>query len=105
MAFAGARRVFGQDLLARVRRVASPAAVGVAADVAVRVADVVAVFFVEGVVGDEFEGLAPEDETVFEGEADAFEKEGVLEAAEVFEMRVFAEGGVEVLHAEGEVLG
>lgn len=49
--------------------------------------------------------MAPEDEAVFEGEADAFEEEGVLEAAEVFEVAVFAEGHVEVAHAEGEVLG
>ena len=50
--FASAGGVFGKDFLAREGGVAPPATDGVAADVAVGVADVVAVFFVEGVVGD-----------------------------------------------------
>lgn len=59
--FARAGRVFGEDFLAGEGGVAAAAAGGVSADVAVGVADVVAVVFVEGVVGDELEGLAPED--------------------------------------------
>ena len=50
--FAITRRMFREDFLARERGVAPPATYSVAADVAVRVTDVVAVFFVEGVVGD-----------------------------------------------------
>lgn len=63
--FAITRWMFGEDFLAGKGGVAPPATDGVAADVAVGVSDIVAVFFVESVVGDEFEGLAPEDETVF----------------------------------------
>ncbi|KAL8746288.1 MAG: hypothetical protein Q9190_001660, partial [Brigantiaea leucoxantha] len=37
-------------------------------------------------------------------ETDSFEEERVLESAVVFEVRVLAEGGVQVAHAEGEVL-
>ena len=105
MRLARAGRMFGEDLLARVRGVAASAAVGVAADVAVGVADVVAVLLVEGVVGDEAEGGAPEAQAFVERQADAFEEEGVLQAAEVLEVGVGAKGEVEVVHAEGEVGG
>ena len=50
--FACAGGVFGEDFLAGKRGVAAASADGIAADVAVGVADVVAVFFVEGVVCD-----------------------------------------------------
>lgn len=89
-----AGRMLRQDLLATIRRVAAAPPVRVAADVAVRVPDVVAVFLVEGVVGDEAEGGAPEAQAFVERQADAFEEEGVLQAAEVFEVRVGAEGEV-----------
>lgn len=49
--FAGAGGVFGEDFLAGKGGVAAASADSVAADVAVGVADVIAVFFVEGVVG------------------------------------------------------
>lgn len=105
MRLARAGGVFSQDLLARERRVAPPAARRVAAHVPVRVPDVVAVFLVEGVVGVGLEGGAPEMDAVVEGEAKAFEEEGVLQAAEVLEMRVLAQGEVQVAHAEGKVRG
>ena len=78
MRLARARRVLRQDLLAAVRGVAAAAAVRVAADVAVDVAYVVAVLLIEGVVGDELEGRAPEDQAVFQAQAEAFEEERVL---------------------------
>lgn len=105
MRLARAGRMFGQDLLARERRVPPPATRRVPAHVAVRVPDVVAVFLVEGVVGVIFEALAPEVDAVVEGETEAFEEEGVLQAAEVLEVRVLAQGEVQVAHAEGEVHG
>lgn len=105
MRLAGTWQRLGQDLLARVRRVPSAAAVRVAADVAVRVADVVLVFLVEFVVGHELEGAPPEDDAFFQTEADAFEEERVLQTAVVLEVRVCAQRHVQVLHAEGEVLG
>ncbi len=105
MRLARPRRMFRQDLLARVGGVPPSAPVGVAADVAVGVADVVAVLLVEGVVGDEAEGGAPEAEALVEREADALEEEGVLQAAKVLEVGVGAQGEVEVVHAEGEVGG
>ena len=105
VALATTRRMLRQDLLARKGRIAASAPSSVAADIAIRVTDIVAVFFVEGVVGDEAEGVAPEDEAVVHGEAEAFEEEGVLQAAEVFQVAVFAEVEVQVAHAEGEVRG
>ena len=99
-----AGRMLREDFLAREWRVASATADGVAADVAVRVADVVPVVLGELVVGLGLEGVAPEDEAVFHGEAEAFEEERVLQAAEMLEVAVFAERHVEVSHAEGEVL-
>lgn len=102
---AGAGQWLGGELLAGVGRVAAAAAVGVAANVAVGVANVVAVLLVELLVGHELEAAPPEDQTFFEREADALQEEGVLQAAEVLEVRVLAEGTVQVLHAEGEVLG
>ena len=65
--------------------------------------DVVSVFFVEGVVADALESRSPEYQTVFEGEAEAFEEERVLESGKVFEVCGAAQGLVEVAHAEGEV--
>lgn len=100
---AGAGEGLGEEFLARVGRVTSAAAVRVAADVAVGVPDIVAVFLVEGVVGDELEAVAPEEEAFVEAEPDALEEEGVLEAGEVFEVVVPAELDVEVAHAEGEM--
>ena len=57
-------------------------------------ADVVAVFLVELVIGVVFEALAPEEDAVFQGQADALEEERILQAAKVFEVGVFAEGEV-----------
>ena len=66
---------------------------------------IVLVLFVEFIVGLFLEARAPENEAVFQAQADAFEEEGVLQAAEVLQVVVFAQGEVEVAHAEGEVLG
>lgn len=88
------RGVFGQDLLAAEGGVPSAPADRVAADVPVRVPDVVPVFLVEGVVGHELERLAPEDQAVVEAEPDALQEEGVLQTAVVFEVRIPSEGGV-----------
>lgn len=65
-------------------------------------ADVVAVFFVELIVGDFGEAGTPEDKTFFQVETDAFEEQGVLKTAVVFEVGVAAEGAVEMLHTERE---
>ena len=101
---AAAGRVLGQDLLAREGRVpAAAAAQGVAADVAVRVPHVVAVLLGEGVVGDEAEGPPPEEQAVLEREAESLEEERVLQPAEVLQVAVGPEGGVQVAHAEREV--
>lgn len=105
MRLPGARLPFRQNFLATIRRIASPPAIAIAPDVAVRVPDVVAILLVEGVVGDEAEGGAPEAQALVERQADALQEEGVLEAAVVFEVGVGAEREVEVLHAEREVCG
>lgn len=97
--------VFGQDLLARERRIAPPPPRGVPADVPVRVPDVVAVLLVEDVVGVVLEALPPEEDAVVEGQPEAFEEERVLQPREVLEVRVLAQREVQVAHAEGEVRG
>lgn len=66
--------------------------------------DVIPVLFVECVVGDKLEGLAPEDQTILHGQAKSFEKQGVLEATEVFEMFVLSQIYVKVTHTEGKML-
>ena len=91
--------------MARVWRVAAPAPVGIAAHVAVRVPDVVAVLLVELLVCHEPEAVAPEAQRFVEGEPDALEKERVLQTAKVLEVRAGVEGVLEVRHAEWEVLG
>jgi len=96
------RRVLRQDLVAREGRVAAAAAVPVAADVAVGVPDVVPVLLVEDVVGDGAEAAAPVLQRVFEGEAQAFEEERVLQARVVLEVVGGREGVGEPRHAERE---
>lgn len=78
MGVARAGGVVGQDLLAREGLVVAAVALE-----AVGVADVVAVFFGEFVVGGGGEGGAPECDGLVGGEADALEEEGVLEAAKM----------------------
>ena len=68
-------------------------------------AHVVFVLFVELVVGLFLEARAPENEAVFQAQADAFEEEGVLQPAVMLQVVIFAQVEVEVAHAEGEVLG
>ena len=104
MALATSRRMLRQDFLARKGRISAAPPQRVATHVAVRVAHVVAVLFVEGVVGDEAEGAAPEEQAVLKGETQALEEERVLQAAEVLQVAVGAKGGMQVAHTEGEVL-
>lgn len=103
MRLAGAGWTLRQDALAAEGRIAPAAAVGVAADVAVRVPHVVAVLLVEGVVRRVAEGGAPELKAVLQAEAEAFQEESVLQPAVVLEVRVAPEREVQVAHAEGEV--
>ena len=104
MRLATARRMLGQDLLAREGRIAPPSA-RIPAHVAVGVADVVAVFLVEGIIGDVPEGGAPEAETLVQTQADALQEKGILEAGVVFEVGVLPQREMQVAHAEGEVRG
>ena len=82
----GAWEGLGEDLLARVGRVATASAVRVAAYVAVGVANVVAVFFLEFFVRHELEGAPPEDDTFVEAEADSLQEESVLQTTVVLKM-------------------
>ena len=68
-------------------------------------ADVVAVFLVELVIGVVFEALPPEEDAILQSQADAFQEEGVLQPAEMFQVVVFAQGEVQVAHAEREMRG
>jgi hypothetical protein len=123
---AGGREWFCEEFLAAERRVAAAALVGVAADVAVAVADVVEVFRFElfcgaglsvcsrcvvavslylwGLtVGDQFEGFPPEDDALLHVQSNAFQEERVLQSALVLQMAVLAQLAMQVLHAEGKV--
>lgn len=95
----GARQGLRGQLLARVRRIAAATAVGVAADIAVRVTHVVAVLLVELLVRHQLEAAPPEDQALLEREADALQEERVLQTAEVLEVGVLAKCAVQVLHA------
>lgn len=87
---------FREEFLARKGCVAASAPVGVTANVAVGMPDVVAVLFVEFVVGNEAETAAPEGEAFRQAETKPFEEERVLETSEVFEVLVLPESSVEV---------
>lgn len=63
-----------EDFLAGVRRISSTSTVGVATNITVGMADVVLVSRVEFVVGKTSEGLAPEDDTVFQRQTDTLQK-------------------------------
>ena len=96
------RRMFRQYFLARKRTIPASPTIRIPAHITIHVADIIAIFLIKRIISDILKGPAPEDETFLEVEPDAFEEERVLETAEVFEVRVAAEGAVEVLHAEGE---
>lgn len=105
MAFTASRGMLCEDLLTRKGGVAAAPTDGISTNVAVRMADVVAVLLVEGVVCYESEGLAPEDQAVLHRQTEPFEEKGVLQAAKMFKMIIFAQGHVKVTHAERKVLG
>lgn len=104
MVLARCRKGLCKKPLAGKGRIASPASIAVAAHVSVGVTDVVFVFLAELLVCDEAERAAPELYAVFQGHSHAFEEQRVLEAPVMFEMSGFFEGGLELGHAEGEVL-
>lgn len=93
-----------QNLLARVRRVATTSPIDITTDITVRVSDVVLVPRVELVICEALEGLAPEENTFLERQTDSFEKECVLETSVVFQVIVLAQGHVQAAHAQWEVL-
>ena len=86
MRLAASGRMLGQDLLAREGGVTPASSYRIAADVAIRMAHIVLVLLVEFIVGFLLEACAPEDQAVFEGQANALEKERVLQSAIVFQM-------------------
>lgn len=96
------RRMFSKYFLATERTVAISPSVTIASHISIGMAHIVTVLLVEHVVCDLAEAGAPEDQTFFEIETNAFEEEGVLKSTIVFEVGVAAEGAVQVLHAEGE---
>ena len=77
-------RMLGENLLTRVRRVSTASPIVSATDVSVGVTDVVSIFFVESIVGDELERLPPENETILERQADTLQEQCILQTAEVF---------------------
>lgn len=78
VALARTRLMLGEDLLAGEGRVAASAPVGVAADVAVGVPDVVPILLVEGVVGDQLEAGPPEQKAFFQVQPERFQEQRVL---------------------------
>ena len=95
-------RMVRQNLLAGEGAVAVSATIAIPAHIAIGMTNIVAILFIEHIICDFGERGAPENETFLEGQPDAFEEKGVLQTAEMFQMRVAAEGAVEMGHAEGE---
>lgn len=104
MTLARCGKGFCEKLLAGKGCVASSSTVAIATHISVGVADVVFVFLAEFLVCDQAERATPELYAVFQGHSHAFEEQRVLKAPVVFEVGSFFEGGLEVGHAEGEVL-
>jgi hypothetical protein len=98
-------RMFCQDLLTRVGRITSSSTVCVSSNISVGVPHVVAIFFVEGIIGDQLETLTPENQTILQRQANALQKERVLKTAVMFEVTVLTESVVKVSHAERKMLG
>ena len=65
VAFATTRRVLSQYFLTRKGRITPATPIGVAPNITIRMPDVVAVLFVECVIGDFVKRLSPEDDAVF----------------------------------------
>jgi hypothetical protein len=93
-----------EDLLTRIRRVAFSSAIGIASNITVGVTDVVSVLLVELVVCDLLESTPPEDQAIFEGQANALQEQGVLQSTEVLQVRVRTQLRMQVFHAEREML-
>jgi len=97
--------VFCQDLLAREWGIASTPASSVTTDIAVHVANVVFIVFVELVVCLKLKRLAPKYETVLHGKPNAFEEKRVLETTEVLQMAILPQRHMQIAHAKGKLLG
>jgi hypothetical protein len=83
MRLARPRRMFRQNLLAAVRRIPIAPTIRVASHIAVRVTDIISIFFIKCIVCDLRERGAPEYKAFFEVKTNAFQEERVLEAAVV----------------------
>lgn len=105
MSVPGSGRALREDLLAAVGTIASTSAVGVTTNVAIGMADIVAIFLVERIVRDFAEPLPPKDQAFVQVEADSFEEESVLKAAVMLQMSIAAKRAVKVGHAGREMLG
>lgn len=83
--------MFCQNLLTAQRAIPATATVGVASNVAIDMANIVPILLVECIIGDVAETLAPEQQTLFQVEADALQEKRVLETPIVLEMSIAAE--------------
>lgn len=77
-------RMFHEDLVTTEWTISASTSGTVPSHITVRVPDIITVFLVECVVGYQAETAAPVRKAFREGEAEAFEKEGKLEAGVVF---------------------
>lgn len=103
--FTRTRWMFRQNLLARVRRVASAAPDGISPHITIYMAHIVSILLVESIIGDQLEGLSPEDKTILQRKPNTLEKEGVLQSTKMLQVTVLAESQMQVPHAQREVLG
>ena len=99
MGFASSWWMLGQDLLTRVRRVATTTAVGVSSNIAINMAHVIPVLLIEGIVCDLIEGLTPEHQAIFQVKTDTLQEEGILQSSEMLKMAILSESSVKMLHA------
>ena len=87
-----------QNLLTTKWTITISSPVSISTNITIYMTHIISIFFVELVIGDFGEPGAPEHETFFEVQADAFEEEGVLKTPVVFQVGIASEGAMQVLH-------
>lgn len=82
------RGVLSKNFLTAERTIAAASSVRISTNVAVRVADVVSVFFVERVICDLVEATPPKHETFFQVQTNTLEEQSVLETTVMLQVSI-----------------
>lgn len=105
MTFPRAGGVFRKYFLARERTIPLPPPTRIATHIAISMTDIIPILLIEFLIHNQSKTPPPKPETLLQTQAYALQKQRILQPAEMFQMRVFSEGHVQILHAEGEMLG